>query len=333
MVIDEHKSDKEVTVIFNDAIEKIRKVENDSVRQKKQIVIELAKNLEGRIATDTICIEIKTQLRGTNVSDRHIEECLEEKYKQAHRVKNALKRNKLIPESIKPTKNLAALSRLNSEDDPMGKVEEEENEMNKGHQESPIRTSNGQILILNDNERDQAVNSDLSKIPSADANTKITMKEIISDELPKITPHQEEEKEDYQLSVPSNRTGESTSCPQCKKKNVHNFELKNENTELKLTNFELAEVIKEFDQFQTADKLPRICQDNKEESKDSVTTREDIAEFEDYKTFKEVSEYAKPYFKSGYSAMIPFSIKIDMAKRKLISLHLGKLEQFQTHDD
>jgi hypothetical protein len=325
LVNDEYNLDKEVTALFNNAKEKIRVVENDSVRQKKQIVIELAKSLEGRIATDTICIGIKNQLRGTGVSDRHIEECLEEKYKQAHRVKNALKRNKSKSESIQQTENLAALPRLDQEDDLMEK-DEEQNEMNKRYQESTIRNSDGQILILNDNERDQDVDSDLSKMPSANANTKVPMKEIFSDELSTITPHQEEEKEEDQLSVSSNRTGGSTPCSQCIKENVHNFELKNENTELKLINFELAEVIKEFDQFQTADKLPRSSQDNNEVSKDSVTTREDIAEFEEYKTFIEVSEYAKPFFKLGNSAKIPFSIKIDIAKRKLISLHLGKLE-------
>ena len=318
MINDEYNVDKEVTALFNNAKDKIRVVENDSVRQKKQIVMELAKNLEGRIATNTICIEIKHQLRGAGVSDRHIEECLEEKYKQAHRVKNALKRNKSKSQSIQQIENLDALPRLNLEDDLMEKDEEGENEINKRHQENIIECSNGQILILNDNERDQDTNFDLCKIQLANANAKVPIKEIFSEELTSLSPDRGDGKEEFRLSVPSDGTCGFTSCPQCIKKNV-------QNRQLELINLELAEVIREFDQFQTADKSSKSSHDNNEVSKDHVTTEEDIAEFEDYKTYREVSEYLKPFFKLGNSAEVPFGIKIDFANRKLISLHLGKI--------
>lgn len=318
MVNDENNLDNEVSALFNNAKEKIKVVENNSVHQKKQIIIELAKSLEGRIVTNTICIEIKHQLRGVGVSDRHIEECLEEKYKQAHRVRNASKRNRSKSESIQLMENLAAIPRLNQQEDDLMEIDEEEDKisMNKEQLENIVETSNGQILILNDTERDQSIDSDLSKKPSAKANTEVQLKENLLDELSTKTSHQGEETEGYQSSVPSNISTRSISCSQCVKKDVQNRVLKS-------INFELAEVIKEFDQLKTADKLPKSSQDNNEESKDSLTNKLDIAEFEDYKSFKEVSEYVKPFFKLGNNARIPFSIKIDMAKRKLISLRLG----------
>lgn len=262
MVNDENNLDNEVSALFNNAREKIKVVENNSVHQKKQIIIELAKSLEGRIVTNTICIEIKHQLCGVGVSDRHIEECLEEKYKQAHRVRNASKRNRSKSESIQQMENSAAIPRLNQQEDDLMEIDEEEKiAMNKEPLENIVETSNGQILILNDTERDQSIDSNLSKKPSAKANTEVQMKENVLDELSKKIPHQGEVNEEYQLSVPSNTTSRSIPCPQCIKKNVQNHELE-------LINLELAEVIREIDQFQTADKLPRSSPNNNEVSKD-----------------------------------------------------------------
>lgn len=154
------KLDNEVTMLFNNAKERIRSVEKETVLQKKQIVTELAKSLEGKIPTDTISMEIKYQLRGEDISERHIEECLDEKYKQVHRVKNARKRNsnksKLQSESqskwLKKEGGevLAAPSRLNEKDD---EVNEEENVKEEGqkHEIIILENTNGQMLIQNSN--------------------------------------------------------------------------------------------------------------------------------------------------------------------------------------
>jgi len=69
----------------------------------------LAKDLEGKIRTDSICNEIVHQLHG-KVSERLIRRCLDEKYKETHRVKNARKQK---PDEN--TKDLAATVPLEQE--------------------------------------------------------------------------------------------------------------------------------------------------------------------------------------------------------------------------
>ena len=76
------KLDAEVSGLFEDARDELEKIDANAERQKKQIVIDLAKDLEGKIPTDSICMEIIDQLRG-QVSERtSYAQCLDEKYKQ-----------------------------------------------------------------------------------------------------------------------------------------------------------------------------------------------------------------------------------------------------------
>jgi NCAIR mutase (PurE)-related protein len=116
------KLDTDTSFLFVDAIEKLDKIDvqaKDSKKQigvkanesKKQIVRELAKSLEGEIPTDTICIELTNRLRG-RVSDRFIRQCLDEKYKQKGRVKNA-KKQKNHEKKDKAIDKLAAVTPLN----------------------------------------------------------------------------------------------------------------------------------------------------------------------------------------------------------------------------
>ena len=63
--------DDEIDSLFDDARRKLDTVEKESKDKKKQIVVDLAKNLEGKIPTDTIAIEIVNQLRGS-VSERFV---------------------------------------------------------------------------------------------------------------------------------------------------------------------------------------------------------------------------------------------------------------------
>jgi hypothetical protein len=78
----------------------------------------LAKNLEGKIPTDTISIEIINQLRG-QVSERFIRECLDEKYKQKVRVENARKQKYQTrqEEEDKASGKLAAVTPLNQDEE------------------------------------------------------------------------------------------------------------------------------------------------------------------------------------------------------------------------
>ena len=89
----EENSDAEISVLFKDARDKLEKIDVHAKQQKKQIVVELAKSLEGKIPTDAICMKITNQLLG-RVSERFIRECLDEKYKQKPRVENARKQKK-----------------------------------------------------------------------------------------------------------------------------------------------------------------------------------------------------------------------------------------------
>ena len=77
--------DKAISQLFEDAKSKLDKIESNSKQQKNQVIKDLAKNLEEKIQTDIICIEITNQLRG-QVSDSFIRQCLDEKYKQKSRV-------------------------------------------------------------------------------------------------------------------------------------------------------------------------------------------------------------------------------------------------------
>jgi hypothetical protein len=68
----------------------------------------LAKDLEGKIPTDTISVEIVNQLRG-RVSQQFIHNCLEMKYKQKHRIENAKKQKQAAVD----IENLAVISQHN----------------------------------------------------------------------------------------------------------------------------------------------------------------------------------------------------------------------------
>jgi hypothetical protein len=87
-------TEKEISVLFEVAMIKLAKIDDNSNKEKKNVVQELAKGLEVMIAINTICMEIVVQLRG-KVSERFVRESLDEKYKQEHRVKNAKKQNDL----------------------------------------------------------------------------------------------------------------------------------------------------------------------------------------------------------------------------------------------
>ncbi len=105
--------DAEISILIQDAIVKLKKIRAYANQQKKQVVIELAKNLEGKIATDTICMEIVNQLRG-QVHERFVRECLDEKYKQKPRMENARKQKKQKQvENKEDVDKLAAVTPLN----------------------------------------------------------------------------------------------------------------------------------------------------------------------------------------------------------------------------
>lgn len=123
MTISQPKSiDEEIASYVKAAIEKIDKIKEDAKKEKTQveadankkqteIVKDLAKDFEGKMPTNRICNEIVHQLRG-KVHERLIRRCLDEKYKEKHRVANARKQKK----KHESTDHLAAQVPLNNGD-------------------------------------------------------------------------------------------------------------------------------------------------------------------------------------------------------------------------
>jgi hypothetical protein len=101
-------NEQEISLCFKTAIEKLDRVDANAEKEKTQIVKDLAKTLEGKIPTDRIANEIVHQLHG-KVSPRTIRNCLDEKYKERHRVANARKQKRK-----ESTEDLAATVPLNS---------------------------------------------------------------------------------------------------------------------------------------------------------------------------------------------------------------------------
>jgi hypothetical protein len=109
--------DKVISWLFEDTKSKLDNIDKNSKQQKNQVIKDLAKSLEGKIPIDSICVEITNQLRG-RVSESFVRQCLDDKYKQSHRVKNAKKqKNKQTSDKLKENvEKLASVTTLNPED-------------------------------------------------------------------------------------------------------------------------------------------------------------------------------------------------------------------------
>lgn len=84
----------EVFVLFENAERKLKKINEEVQGKKSQVVIELARDLEGKIPTDTICNEIVKRLPRSIASERLIRDCLDLKYKQKEKAEIARKQKK-----------------------------------------------------------------------------------------------------------------------------------------------------------------------------------------------------------------------------------------------
>jgi hypothetical protein len=110
VVLTEKSNEEEISRCVKAAIEKLDRVDANAEKEKTLIVKDLAKDLEGKIPTESICNEIVHQLHG-KASPRLIRVSLDEKYKEKHRVENARKQKK-----HKSTEDLAAPLPLTSGD-------------------------------------------------------------------------------------------------------------------------------------------------------------------------------------------------------------------------
>ena len=149
VVLTEKSNEEEISRCVKAAIEKLDKVDANAEKEKTQIVKDLAKDLEGNIPTDSICNEIVHQLHG-KASPRLIRVCLDEKYKEKHRVANARKQKR--KESIE---DLAASVPLEQEK-PKQQI---------------AATKNGKSVIINETSKNtealsRADESDSEKCPN-----------------------------------------------------------------------------------------------------------------------------------------------------------------------
>ncbi len=100
------EKEKNIEVLVENTIDKLKGVKDYSEKENRQIVIEFAKDLEAIIPMDTVCTEIINKLHG-HLKPRTIRKYLDEKYKVKTRVENARKqKNK--------QSGLAALGPLNT---------------------------------------------------------------------------------------------------------------------------------------------------------------------------------------------------------------------------
>jgi hypothetical protein len=168
--------DREIQDLGRKAVEEIEEIDTDSNqekkeinaiadRKKKDIIIRLAKELEGKIPTDTIC-RVMVNLLDGHVSKSLVRRCLDKKYKDDRRSRNASKPQKqpnpschtnlnpllLVEENEKLTpliedNDLAPLVLLDNAEEV--KVEEKEENTKPG---IIIETSGGQQLIQKSND-------------------------------------------------------------------------------------------------------------------------------------------------------------------------------------
>ena len=190
----------------------------------------------------------------------------------------------------------------------------------------PIVTADGQILIQRGkgNNSDDANHKDSTNESSADA----SMEEKILDGRPALQTREEEGQQQVRYSDNIDEPNKSI----LEKKEAEVIALKIKVRELETTKLELSQVIDQLNQFRTADTLSKSKEDL-EKSKDISAVKDDVAEFEEYKTYREVSEYVIPFYRLGNSTKIPFAIRVDFSNRKLLSFQLGKVDQFRKEDD
>jgi hypothetical protein len=239
--------DEEIFRLFDGARIKLDKIEGNSKQQKKQVIKDLAKRLEDKIQADTICIEITNQLRG-QVSDSFVRQCLDDKYKQSHRVENAKKQNKKqnpFGEYKENVEDLASLPTLNQEGQTDKIIMVEVNGQPVDHKDWDDTS------VLND-----ADPFGENKVIEKESSQNVQLKESIRKPSP--------------LTASDNT------------KNIHGYKNK---SEIAVINFEF------------------------------------------FKTYREVSNYAKPFFYKGNNSEIWFHGKIDITTGKVISSDFGRTNE------
>jgi hypothetical protein len=282
----EESYDETISSLFQDAVVKLDKVDAQAKESKKQIIIDLAKSLEGKIPTDTICIEIINQLRG-QVSERFIRECLDEKYKQKVRVENARKQKYQTrqEEEDKASGKLAAVTPLNQE------VEEDEE-----NKKVIILDTDGRISLQDEEEQEEEEGQPYTT--TTDSFT-ITGKPFVA------TSYQQQQQEQEIKEQTNNGLEESSSCiGLCDENQVYSPE---KSSQL-ITTAEDGMLVEEISSAST----------NENDM--------DILPFEFSMIYRELRNHLAPlHTKIGDGGKVWFSGKINKKTGEVVSSNLGRM--------
>lgn len=286
----EEKHDAEVTRLFEDARDKLEKVEANAIKQKRQIVVDLAKSLEGKVSIDSICMEIINQLRG-QVSASFIRQCLDEKYKQKTRVENARKQQNRQPKS-KYSEKLATVTSLNQED----------GEDKKGVIVAEVG-GNSQTTIQEDyNEEDERDNE-----------------QSVSNELP--------HKKDRNFAAQLTSIQEQEQQQPQNQYRPHESEIKSPNSkDQHFDSVEPEDVPDDPSQMIAEDKT--VLTKSSIYNNESDNNNDHIIYFEFSLPYREISEHMRLLFRViGNEGGVWFSGSIDKINGKVISSKIGRLSQ------
>jgi hypothetical protein len=300
-------NDKEISNLFEDAKDKIDKVEGQATEKKKQVITNLAKELEGKIPqTDTICIEIVNQLRG-KISERFIRECLDEKYKQKIRAENA-KKQKQQEKEYKISDKLAAVTPLNQA--------EKEQEVKEEGQE------NKEVIIVDTDGKTFAEKKEIeSFIDKDNLNTKdenfdklhYGLQQLDQQKLQHHHQQQGKEKSPMQELKKEITNNNELECPSCQ--------------QLYIEKLELNEALQKATVFNTAEKItPSLSALND----NYIDKTNDIIPFEFRRPFRELRiSLAEIFKKTGDCGKVWINGKINIKTREIISFNFGLFSQRQ----
>ncbi|CAN5865346.1 hypothetical protein BH23THE1_BH23THE1_13550 [soil metagenome] len=286
--------EKDFSLFFRDSIDelnRLNKEESNTQNKKKQVVIEVAKRLEleGKVPIDTICMIVIKNLQDV-LKPRSIREYLPEKYKPLHKVNNAKKQKSIQIESIS-VDNLAAVPPLNREE-----------------------VVDIDTIVIDTKDKISIEEKEAESIqPFSPVDISMTDADLVTsfESHPTIMSDTPPQQQDPKIVT------SITRCGECPKKDIII-----DNKDCKI--LELTEIIEKSNQFTTAEKLVA-----KKDSDDNKEAMGDIIEFECPKTYREVSEYIKPFFSMGNYVKIYFRVRINATTRKILSFDFGKLDQYR----
>ncbi len=291
--------DSEVSYLFEEARKKIDEVDKEATEKKKKIIEKLAKDLEGKIQTDSICMKITVQLDG-KVSESVIRKCLPEKYKQKHRVENA-KKQKREKEEVD---NLAVLLPLNQ-----GEEEKKEEE----RRQAIMIDVDGRTIVQDDDDEVEEENKPVIILDTG--NRPIIQEDGDGDESHTVTESTDKTLSIYQqeseLKEQTNGSLEEDS----------RYEELNERNEESIEDLASSPLAANVDKIMTQTEPCDLPPSNK------TNIDNEILSFEFYKTFGEVSKYAKQFFLQGSDTKIWFNGKIHLGTGKVVSSGFGRLNK------